>query len=215
MRVQLAARAASPGLGFGAATPEALVLLDGVAPPPGAAAAGPAGCRHGTAWFVRRLGVHLLARLTDRPDRSIAECLADAIAETAALHGGRCDLAGPDAPAAAVLAARLHGASLEYLLLGEPLRLLLDTAGGPLALRDDGARGRAGVSPRAAEAARTGFVPLDGLRALAVLDGGAGADAEVLLRRLAEGVGVGGGVGEDGGAGVGGAEPGVLLYAVC
>ncbi|MDH6141444.1 hypothetical protein P3T35_003463 [Kitasatospora sp. GP30] len=202
MQVQLAARAAFPDLAFAAATPEALVLLDGVTPKAGGEAGKP-GCRHGTPWFVRRLGVHLLARLTDRSDRSIAECLADAIAETAALHGGRCDLADPAAPAAAVLAARLHGASLEYLLLGGPL-LVLDTAGGPLSLRHGGV-GRAGASPRVSETARTGFVRLDGLRALAALADGTDVadrkDGGGLLRRLAEG-----------GAA---AEPGVLLHAVC
>ncbi|PYC76116.1 integrase, partial [Streptomyces tateyamensis] len=102
MQVQLAAQAEQPGRtgeDFAAATSEALVLLAGAGGPPGLAS----GCRHGTAWYVRRLGVHLLSRLTDRPDRSIAECLADAIAETAALHGARCDLAHPNTPAATVV----------------------------------------------------------------------------------------------------------------
>ncbi|MCC9309350.1 hypothetical protein LN042_20070 [Kitasatospora sp. RB6PN24] len=206
MQVQLAAGAALPALVFAAATPEALVLLDGVVPEAGGGAGEP-GCRHGTPWFVRRLGVHLLARLTDRSDRAIAECLADAVAETAALHGGRCDLADPAAPAAAVLAARLHGASLEYLLLGGP-QLVLDTADGPLSLRDGGAVGRSpaegwgrvGANPRAAGAARTGFVRLADLRALAALT--AQTDGGGLLRRLAEG-------------GAAADEPGLLLYAVC
>ncbi|GAA1992110.1 hypothetical protein [Kitasatospora viridis] len=179
MQVELAAAPPPPGLGFAAATPEAVVLLEG-AP---TAAAPSVECRHGTAWFVRRLGVHLLARLTDRPDRSIAECLADAVAETAALHGGRCDLADPaKAPAAAVLAARVHGGSLEYLVFGAGQRLRLERVEGPaLVVADRGGVGHpVGASPRAAERARTGFEPLAGLHALAVPDGGAGH----LLRAL-------------------------------
>ncbi|MFE9428785.1 hypothetical protein ACFYNO_38225 [Kitasatospora sp. NPDC006697] len=180
MQVELAAVPTPPGLGFAAATPEAVVLLDGRP----AAAAPSAECRHGTAWFVRRLGVHLLARLTDRPDRSIAECLADAVAETAALHGGRCDLADPaKAPAAAVLAARLHGASLEYLVLGagRVLTLELEQDGKSVLLvaDEDGAPHPVGASPRAAERARTGFTPLAALRELSVRENGG-----VLLRAV-------------------------------
>ncbi len=129
MQVQLAGQAQRPGReseDFAVASPEALVLLDGSSSPDGMES----GCRHGTAWYVRRLGVHLLARLTDRPDRDIAECLADAIIETAALHGARCDLAHPNTPAAMVVAARRHGASLEYLVLGDSL-LVLDLKDGP------------------------------------------------------------------------------------
>ncbi|WP_344340205.1 integrase [Kitasatospora putterlickiae] len=129
MQVQLAGEARRPDReseDFAAATSEALVLLDGSSSPTGLES----GCHHGTAWYVRRLGVHLLARLTDRADRPIAECLADAIAETAALHGGRCDLAHPNTPAAMVVAARRHGPALEYLVLGDSL-LVLEPADGP------------------------------------------------------------------------------------
>ncbi|MBB4924297.1 protein phosphatase 2C domain-containing protein [Kitasatospora kifunensis] len=135
MQVQLAGEPEQPGQvneDFAATTPEALVLLDGSSSPAGMES----GCRHGTAWYVRRLGVHLLARLTDRPDRSIAECLADAIVETAALHGARCDLAHPGTPAATVVAARLHGASLEYLVLGDSL-LVLEPRDGPVRVIGD------------------------------------------------------------------------------
>lgn len=216
---------------FATASPEALVLLDGSSSPPGMES----GCRHGTAWYVRRLGVHLLARMTDRSDRSIAECLADAIIETAALHGGRCDLAHPGTPAAMVVAARRHGRSLEYLVLGDSL-LVLDLKEGPpqvvggnqpfaggeslrravwqaehgsaeraalhlryaLAVRavrnTDGGPWIAAASPKAAAHAETGFVRLDGLRALAAVSDGAGRYTDLLglgdwpaaLRLLAE-----------------------------
>ncbi|MDH6120161.1 protein phosphatase 2C domain-containing protein [Kitasatospora sp. GAS204B] len=136
MQVQLAGQPAQPGReneDFAAATPEALVLLDGSSSPEGMES----GCRHGTAWYARRLGVHLLARLTDRSDRSITECLADAIVETAALHGGRCDLAHPGTPAAMVVAARLHGPSLEYLVLGDSLLVLEPKSGPPRVIGDN------------------------------------------------------------------------------
>jgi hypothetical protein len=148
MQVQLAAHAERPGReseDFATATPEALVLLDGTSTPAGLES----GCRHGTAWYVRRLGVHLLARLTDRSDRSIAECLADAIAETAALHGARCDLAHPHTPAAMVVAARHHGASLEYLALGDSL-LVLEPVDGPPRVVGDNQRYQEGEELRRA-----------------------------------------------------------------
>ncbi|MDH6112097.1 hypothetical protein P3T36_004926 [Kitasatospora sp. MAP12-15] len=213
MQVQLAGQAQQPDReseDFATASPEALVLLDGSSSPVGMES----GCRHGTAWYVRRLGVHLLARLTDRSDRDIAECLADAIAETAALHGGRCDLAHPNTPAAMVVAARKHGRSLEYLVLGDSLLVLEPRSGEPrvigdnqhfaagealrravwqaepgtaeraalhlryaLAVRAVRNTGRgpwiAAASPKAAGHAETGFVRLDGLRALAALSDGA------------------------------------------
>ncbi|MEU9129239.1 protein phosphatase 2C domain-containing protein [Kitasatospora sp. NPDC048540] len=146
MQVQLAGEPARPDRvseDFTAATPEALVLLDGSGSPEGLES----GCGHGVAWYVRRLGVHLLTRMTDRADRSAAECLADAIAETAALHGGRCDLAHPNTPAAMVVAARLHGNSLEYLVLGDSL-LVLQLVDGPPRVIGDNQRFPAGEELR-------------------------------------------------------------------
>ncbi|MFB7943809.1 integrase [Kitasatospora phosalacinea] len=136
MRVELAVDARRPDRAnedFAVATPEALVLLDGSSAPD----ALPSGCTHGIAWYVRRLGVHLLARLTDRVDRPIAHCLADAIAETAALHGGACDLANPATPAAMVVAARLREDTLEYLVLGDSLLVLHLKDGPPRVIGDN------------------------------------------------------------------------------
>ena len=127
MRVEMAGESQRPDRlseDYAAATPEALVLLDGSSSP----AAMESGCEHGTAWYARRLGVHLLARMVDRPDRTMAQCLSDAIAETASLHGARCDLAHPNTPAAMVVAVRRHGPALQYLVLGDAL-LVLDRFG--------------------------------------------------------------------------------------
>ena len=135
MRVEMAGEAQRPDRvseDFAVATPEALVLLDGSSSP----AAMESGCEHGTAWYARRLGVHLLARLVDRPDRTMAQCLGDAIAETASLHGARCDLAHPNTPAAMVVAVRRRGASLQYLVLGDSL-LVLDRFGSIAVIGDN------------------------------------------------------------------------------
>ncbi|WP_030271110.1 protein phosphatase 2C domain-containing protein [Streptomyces sp. NRRL B-24484] len=213
MQVQLAGEPYGPGReseDFAAASAEALVLLDGSSMPKDLES----GCRHGTAWYARRLGVHLLARLTDRADRSIAQCLGDAIVETAALHGGRCDLGNPNTPAAMVVAARTVGGSLEYLVLGDSLLVLHPREGAPRVIGDNqrfpggellrrqvwttvpGSTERAelylayaqavraarnsghgpwiaAATPRAAEHAETGFVPLADLRGVAALTDGA------------------------------------------
>ncbi|WP_037601277.1 protein phosphatase 2C domain-containing protein [Streptacidiphilus rugosus] len=135
MRVEMAGepqRVDRPNEDFVASSGDAFVMLDGCSSP----TAMENGCEHGTAWFVRRLGVHLLARLTDRPDRTMAQCLSDAIAETASLHGARCDLAHPNTPAAMVVAARGHGPSLQYLVLGDS-QLVLDRDGNYAVIGDN------------------------------------------------------------------------------
>ncbi|WP_406298423.1 hypothetical protein OG948_23765 [Embleya sp. NBC_00888] len=109
---------------FALTSPEAAVVVAAALTEP------VGGCGHGMDWFLRRLGVHLLARLTDRPDRGISDCLADTIAETAALHGARCDLAHKATPAASVVACRVLGHDLQYLILG-PGVVELRHAGGP------------------------------------------------------------------------------------
>ncbi|KDN84309.1 hypothetical protein [Kitasatospora cheerisanensis] len=136
MRVQLAVDARRPDRAcedFVVATPEVLVLLDGSSAPDTL----DSGCAHGIPWYVRRLGAHLVARLTDHPDRAVADCLADAIADTAALHGDGCDLANPNTPAAMVVAARLRGEALEYLVLGDSLLVLHPKAGPPRVIGDN------------------------------------------------------------------------------
>jgi len=134
---------------FALASPEAAVVV-------ATALGGPSGgCGHGTGWFLRRLGVHLLARLTDRPDRGIADCLSDTIAETAALHGARCDLAHPRTPTASVVACRVVEQDLQYLVLG-PGVVLLHHERGPVCCltAPDGTVPGTGVGARPSLAAR-------------------------------------------------------------
>ncbi|MET7300482.1 hypothetical protein [Embleya sp. NPDC005575] len=140
---------------FALTTPEAAVVV-------AAASTAPVGgCGHGMDWFLRRLGVHLLARLTDRPDRGITECLADTIAETAALHGARCDLAHDATPAASVVACRVLMHDLQYLVLG-PGVVHLHHAGGPTSRMTgpDGPPAAARARPSIAAYAGTGTARL-------------------------------------------------------
>ncbi|MYS80165.1 hypothetical protein [Embleya scabrispora] len=140
---------------FALTTPEAAVVVAAASSEP------VGGCGHGMDWFLRRLGVHLLARLTDRPDRGISDCLADTIAETAALHGARCDLAHDATPAASVVACRVLVHDLQYLVLG-PGMVQLHHAGGPTSRMTgpDGPLAAVRARPSIAAHAGTGTVRL-------------------------------------------------------
>ncbi|MYV97662.1 hypothetical protein [Streptomyces sp. SID3343] len=137
---------------FALASPEAAVVVaTALAEPVG-------GCGHGMAWFLRRLGVHMLARLTDRPDRAIADCLSDTIAETAALHGARCDLSHEATPAASMVACRTLDNHFQYLVLGPGLLTLRHTQSPTT--RTTGPLSAAGARPAVAARARTGATPI-------------------------------------------------------
>ncbi|GAA2846719.1 hypothetical protein Acy02nite_04400 [Actinoplanes cyaneus] len=122
MRARLATLPASPhrpNEDFAAVTPDAAVLLDGAG-----AAEMDNGCRHGVAWFTRRLGAAILARVGDGPLRSV---LASAVSATADAHRDTCDLAHPGSPSATVIIVRFTGPAVEYLVLADSV-LLLSTA---------------------------------------------------------------------------------------
>lgn len=130
-----------PNEDFAAATADGIVLLDG---------AGLAGtttkCVHGVAWYARHLGGALLAGLAD-DDRDLTAILAQAIAETAALHAGTCDLDDPGTPSSTVVAARIRHDRLEYLVLADSV-LVLDTAQGPPVVVTDDRGNRIGARYR-------------------------------------------------------------------
>src|SRR3954452_16670502 len=142
MRVEFATEPGHPGKpneDFVVAGPTTLVLLDGVT------SSADNGCKHGVGWFVERLGSALFTHSGGRPDRSLGECLYDAIEDTAALHVDGCDLARPDAPAATAVVARIIEDRLEYLVLSDSTLLVegeddltvitddrTDVIGGPL-----------------------------------------------------------------------------------
>ncbi|MGH3761452.1 protein phosphatase 2C domain-containing protein [Actinophytocola sp.] len=110
----------------------AAVVLDGVTPP----ADGRTGCSHGVPWFAARLGGALLESAVSRSD-SLADCLAEAVARTAAAHGPGCDLSHAHTPQATVAAARWDDERVEYLVLSDAVLLLENTAGEVEPVLDD------------------------------------------------------------------------------
>jgi hypothetical protein len=171
---------------FVAAAPGAAVVLDGCGLPLGT----DLGCVHGTAWYARSLGMRLLSRLVDglgeapqaappvgppegahRPgERPLVARLAGAIGDVAASHRATCDLAYRTTPAATVLAVRVRGEVLDYLVLADST-LLLDGPGGLQEIT--GGPYYAAADPGAAEDAITGTVPLKDLRSAYLLTDGA------------------------------------------
>ncbi|QMU79763.1 integrase [Streptacidiphilus sp. PB12-B1b] len=134
---------------FAAVGPGVAVVVDGAGTPDGL----PTGCVHGTAWYARQLAVALHARATAGSEagstaRGVAGggqgldgCLADAVEEVAAMHGGGCDLGDPMTPSATVAAVRFRedGAGLlEWLVLADAT-VVLDLAG-PRPGQDSGQR---------------------------------------------------------------------------
>lgn len=133
LHVTLASEPADPLRGsedFAAATNHSVVLLDGAGVPPGVSI----GCRHGVAWFARNLGTRLLAEMATTG--SLQACLASAITLTAHSHSEVCDPHGPGAPSATVVAVRVAGDTLEYLVLADST-LLLATADDLHVISDD------------------------------------------------------------------------------
>lgn len=128
MRAQLATeagRTSAANEDFAAASATAAVLLDGATTPPGYET----GCVHGVAWFARTLGGLLLAACEAPASGALTDCLRDGISQVRALHGGTCDLTHPDTPTATVVAIRVKGADLEYLVLADSLLVLSTVAG--------------------------------------------------------------------------------------
>ncbi|MEV5708075.1 hypothetical protein [Actinoallomurus sp. NPDC052274] len=128
------------------------------------------GCVHGRPWYVGQLATRLLGGLLDHRV-SPATALAQAIAETADAHGGRCDLSHPWTPATTVVALRARDRAADYLVLSDST-LLLDRDGRVTALTAEGS-GFAAADPRVAERAHVGSVPIAGLRRAALLTDGA------------------------------------------
>ncbi|AFR06189.1 MULTISPECIES: hypothetical protein [Nocardiopsis] len=173
----LATEAASPDRpneDFAAVTASAAVLLDGVSAPTDIEN----GCSHGVAWHVRRLGALLLAGID--AGLYLRDALAEAITTVSASHEGICDLGNRETPSATVIAVRIDGDELEYLVLSDSvllaeerggLRLVADTRLDDLRPRVEpgtairawrnvpGGFWTAGADPRAAEEALTGTLP--------------------------------------------------------
>ncbi|GAB2867376.1 protein phosphatase 2C domain-containing protein [Actinocorallia aurea] len=178
MKVNWATRAVPgrdwPNEDFVAATDGAVVVLDGCSLPPGT----DLGCRHGTAWYARTLGLELLGRMLDAPEgpldrgNALRACLAGAIEAVALRHTGTCDLRHPATPAATVLALRERPEGVEYLVLADSV-MLLDSGDSVEVVSREYARTYAAADPAAASRAITGARPPGALRRAALLTDGA------------------------------------------
>jgi hypothetical protein len=178
-----------PNEDFAAVGARCAVVLDGVTSPPDA----DDGCSHGVAWYTRELGPRLLAGMeAGVPPRA---ALAGAIEAASAAHAHSCDLTVQDTPSATVVAVRVDGTELEYLVLSDSVLLVRDgerttvvadtrldalrgTVTGPVRRYRNvpGGFWTAGADPRAADEAITGTLRAD---ACAALTDGAGRAVEV------------------------------------
>ncbi|MFG1809462.1 hypothetical protein [Streptomyces sp. NPDC049040] len=171
----------------------ALVLLDGVTPPPDNG-----GCVHSVPWFTARLGGALLELSVSRPDITLTDCLSAAIGGTADAHRDTCDLSHPLTPQATVVAVRWGADDMEHLVLSDSVLLVEAADGSVTAVLDDridrlraaghrvaplrnlpGGFFTAAADPAVARHAVTGRAPLASLRGFAALSDGAARGVEV------------------------------------
>ncbi|HEX6498172.1 MAG TPA: hypothetical protein VF054_03970 [Micromonosporaceae bacterium] len=108
-------------------------VFDGVTEDPGH----DSGCRHGPAWYVRRLAAHLGQAYADAPTADLARLLATAIDGVRGDHGQGCDLDRPATPASTVCLIRVDGERLDYLLLGDSPLVVDRDGGGVEVIADD------------------------------------------------------------------------------
>ncbi|GGS84430.1 hypothetical protein GCM10010156_48800 [Planobispora rosea] len=121
--------AGRPNEDWVAATPDSLVVLDGVTPPRVTIR----GCSHSVTWYTQNLGVRLLLLLQCEHD--IGTALAKAIDQVNDLHR-KCDLASSGTPAAAVAILRRRNELLEYLVLADTA-IVIDAVTGIQVISDD------------------------------------------------------------------------------
>jgi hypothetical protein len=114
-----------PSEDFVAASPNVVVVLDGLTSPPQLGT----GCRHGTPWYVAQLGTRLLAGATTRREESLTAVLADVLDEVAALHTNTCDLRHPGTPSCAVTVLRQADDEVDYLVIFDSVIVLDGPAG--------------------------------------------------------------------------------------
>lgn len=100
-------------------SPTGVVVLDGLSAPKDL----PMGCIHGTPWFVRQLGTHLINLIGDNAV-SLREALRTAIAKVNNLHSGTCALNQEAVPASTVVMIRKRDNVLDYLVLSDNVLVL-------------------------------------------------------------------------------------------
>ncbi|MBD0746958.1 protein phosphatase 2C domain-containing protein [Streptomyces sp. CBMA152] len=182
------ATTALPAAGRGGA----LVVLDGVTPPPGNG-----DCVHDVPWFTARLGGALTELSGSRRDMTLTEILAESIRRTADAHRDTCDLSHPRTPQATVVLARWDESYVEHLVLSDSALLVESPDGTVRAVLDDRldrvprsslvsddvadalARNKEGgfftaaADPSVAARAVTGRIPTRSVRSLVALTDGA------------------------------------------
>ncbi|NUP00958.1 MAG: hypothetical protein HOW71_27205 [Nonomuraea sp.] len=141
---------ARPNEDLAVAGPSWAVVLDGAT----AASGVDAGCDHGVAWLVRRLGGALAAGLAAGDGAPLGDLLAEAISVTMGAHAGTCDLANPDSPSSTVAMLRLRGGAVEYLVLGDSPVVLSRAGGGAEVIGDDRVERLPGGRPYSLELVR-------------------------------------------------------------
>jgi hypothetical protein len=104
------------------ATADCVAVLDGVTVPAGM----DTGCVHWPAWYVRRLGAHLVSAV--HPDVSLPDVLAAGIRAVRDDHAGSCDLDHPGTPQSTACLLRTAAESVDYLVLCD-CSLVLDRGG--------------------------------------------------------------------------------------
>src|SRR6266536_3670202 len=96
------------------------LLLDGAGVPSTAET----GCVHGVQWYVQHLAGYLVGAAL-MGETSLADAVADAIKATTDDHRDTCDISHPRSPSATVVAVRLDGEVLEWLVLGDSTLVLV------------------------------------------------------------------------------------------
>lgn len=117
-----------PNEDWATVTPDLVVVLDG------ATARTETGCRHGAAWYARKLGGAIVAAADNR-DHSLSAALANAIRHVARLHP-ECDLTHPGSPSAGVAIIQFDGSTACYLVLGD-VTVVVDVNGETNIITDD------------------------------------------------------------------------------
>ncbi|MFH8410376.1 hypothetical protein ACH4FX_37220 [Streptomyces sp. NPDC018019] len=109
-------------------SPAGVVVLDGLSAPGGL----PMGCSHGTPWYVRQLGTHLINLIGDET-MPLVDALRSAIEKVNALHHETCDLEQEAVPASTVVMVRKRTDTdaLDYLVLSDSV-LVLDLGDGQI-----------------------------------------------------------------------------------
>jgi len=108
------------------------IVLDGATAPAGRES----GCIHDVPWLVGQLGAVLLDVLTNEPNASLPDALADTIRRVGKRHADTCDLSNPDSPSSTVVVLREGSDQVEWLVLGDSA-IMIEHSNGLTVVEDD------------------------------------------------------------------------------